>query len=401
MHVGYVLKQYPRLSETFILTELLALETHEVATTVFSLRPSTEGRFHPEVSQRKGDVEYLPQIGRGSVQAAFEAASRFENANLVAALGFVDLLPVERRTTTLVQGLVLAGRASVLGIDHLHSHFLTVASHVAHIAHLMSGIPYSVTAHAKDIYRHSVDWRVGRAVTDAADAVVTVCDANVAHLEQHLPGTRVERIYNGLNAAASQPPTRRGTPLLLGVGRLVEKKGFDVLIDVTERLVARGAPVQTVIIGDGELRADLEAQVRGLGLGDVVSFAGACAAPEVAMWMQQARVMVAPCRVGTDGNQDALPTVLLEALRAGLPTVTTPVGGIPEIIEDGREGIIVPSNDVAATTNAVERIISDETLWAEMSRRGPVKLAERFDRDTTIHELIALFEKQPALASAR
>jgi glycosyltransferase involved in cell wall biosynthesis len=320
---------------------------------------------------------------------------------LPEVLDFVDLLPTDRRARLLVDAIGVTQLVLATGIDHLHAHFLTVAAQTAHIVHLLTGVPYTVTAHAKDIYRSTVDWDLAARIASHAVALVTVCDANVRFLAARLPTTttttttttaataRVVRIYNGLGPQQPATSWQQRTPgLILGIGRLVEKKGFDRLLDAFALLAPRRPELRCVLIGDGEQRTRLEDQIRRLDIADRVEVMGAQPQQVVADWLRRAHVLVAPCQVGTDGNQDALPTVLLEALAAGLPTVATRVAGIPEIIEHGRQGLLVDGDDPATIASAVATILDDRCRWESMSTAGPQKLASRFDRETSIAQLL-------------
>lgn len=390
--VGYVLKQYPRLSETFVLNEIIGVESEGVDVSIFSLRPADEGRFHPDLAKVRGRVCYLStSVDRAALVDTVGWLPNASTDGLARAVAFVDRLPAERRARLLVQGVELARRASAEGLGHLHAHFLTVAAHTVHIAHLLTGIDYSVTAHAKDIYRTGIDWSIAATVADAARAIVTVCDANKSHLEAKLPNARIVRIYNGLGPQPDPADWSERQPnLLLGVGRLVPKKGFDLLIDAVSELRAGGSDIECVIVGDGELRAELAARIDELGLADAVTMVGAATQDVVQKWMREAALLVASCVVGPDGNQDALPTVLVEALGAGLPAISTAVAGIPEIISDGRQGLIVePEPDSIAA--ACQSLLDDRERWTAMSHAGPIRLAQVFDRATTAKELVSVF----------
>ena len=178
-----------------------------------------------------------------------------------------------------------------------------------------------------------------RRVAQRAASIVTVCDANLQHLQSQLPQTRLTRIH-GLGP--QDPPTalaNRQRHLVVGVGRLVEKKGFDLLLHALARMSTDIADVQGVIVGDGDQRPALE-HWRPHWASTIGDVPGGLPQPRVAEWLRRAHVMAAPCRVGDDGNQDALPTVLLEAFGAGLPAVATPIAGIPEIIEHDSGGLV-------------------------------------------------------------
>jgi colanic acid/amylovoran biosynthesis glycosyltransferase len=394
LHVGYILKQYPRLSETFILNEILGLERAGADVSVFSLNFATEGRFHPDIASVRAPVFYMPLVDKAAFLDALRALPNLGYEQLSTVLAFVDRLPAERRAKLLLHAIEVADQVRRTGVNHLHAHFLTVAAHTAHIVHLLTGIPYTVTAHAKDIYRHTVDWNLAAHVANSAAAIVTVCDANLRHLQLQLDGlaTPIVRIYNGLSPQDPPAPLdERTRHLVVGVGRLVEKKGFDLLLDAVNLLRPIVPDITCVLIGDGEERSSLEAHASRLGIDDRVTFTGSMPQHQVSTWLRRAHVMAAPCKVGADGNQDALPTVLLEALGAGLPTVSTPVAGIPEIIEHGREGLIVDADDHATISAALATLMADDETWTSMSHAGPLKLASTFDRMTTIDELISIF----------
>ena len=400
LKVGYVLKKYPRLSETFVLNEMLGLEEAGTQVSVFSLRLPDDGRFHSQVSLLRGDVHYLPGFSGTSVLDAFRALSihqRVGDGGVERALRFLERISSERRALLLVQGLCLAENARRQGIEHLHAHFMTVAAHTAYLAHLFTGVPFSVTAHAKDIYRAGVDPGAFREVAEAATAVITVCEANRRYIYSHLLGggsASVARIYNGIPLKGR--PRTTGAPrednLVLAAGRLVEKKGFHVLLEACRLLVARGIPVRCVIVGDGEQRDELLRQRIDMRLEPHVHFTGALCRDDVDSWMARAQLLAAPCLTGEDGNRDALPTVLLEAMAANLPVVSTRVGGIPEIVSDGQDGVLVEENDAGALADALQRVLADPSLRRRLATAGRAKVLQRFDRRRTIPQLIGVFQ---------
>jgi glycosyltransferase involved in cell wall biosynthesis len=406
LRVGYVLKKYPRLSETFILNEILGLEGAGTDLSIFSLRLPDEGRFHADVARVGADVTYVPEFGSAAVWDAFRvvgklgepAASRFGRA-----VRFVERLPDSRRAAILVQGLHLGEAAVRRGVEHLHAHFMTIAAHAAYLAHIVSGIPFSVTAHAKDIYRSTVDREVFREIAAAASRIVTVSDFNRRHIELELldgSPARVTRIYNGIPlgeiAAGSAPfRTEEGNRprTILGVGRLVEKKGFHLLLEACRILADRGERFECVLVGDGEEAGRLHAERERLRLDGVVTFAGPLPREETFRRMREACVLAAPCVTGGDGNRDALPTVLLESLAHGLPVVSTRLSGIPEIVDDGEDGLLVPEGDAGALADALGRLLSDDGLRRRFAAAGLAKVREKFDRSRTLPQLLEVFRE--------
>lgn len=391
--VGYVLKKFPRLSETFILNELLGLEGLGVEVSVFSLNPADDEPRHAALQHLAAPVVQVVDDRAATVaelldrirsQAGDEAADRAE--------AFVSVLPDGREWRILTKGLALADEVRERGLTHLHAHFMTVAAHTAYIAHLATGVPFSVTAHAKDIYRHGVDRRVFAEVASAAAVLVTVCEANRVHILDHLVDDRanVEVIYNGLPLDTLPPVSGdREARLILGVGRLVEKKGFDVLIEACRMLRDDGRSFRCLIIGHGDEHDALVELVRRHRLDEHVVLAGAAPREEVLDAMGRARILAAPCITGEDGNRDALPTVIIEAMAMGLPVVATPVGGIPEMVDHGREGLIIPERDPAALADALLTAFGDDEQWHEWSATGIRTVHDRFDRDVTIRRLAA------------
>jgi glycosyltransferase involved in cell wall biosynthesis len=253
-----------------------------------------------------------------------------------------------------------------------------------------------MTLHAKDIYcdyeeNHNLELKL----RDAA-AVVTVSDYNLRYLAERFPDARapIVRIYNGVDLDAF-PWAAPGAHAdeILAVGRLVEKKGFHILIEAVRNLVAEGRPVRCRIIGSGEEEADLGAQIAACGLEDYVTLAGPMPQAAVKVAMRQAAMLVCPCVVGADGNRDGLPTVLLEAMALGLPCIGSDVTGIPEAIVDGRSGLIAPEGDAPALAGAMARLLDDPALRARLSVAARRAIERDFDIRRNVPEIGAIFDR--------
>ncbi|MGA1052003.1 MAG: glycosyltransferase [Ilumatobacteraceae bacterium] len=389
--IGYVLKKFPRLSETFILNELLGLEALGLPIRVHSLTRADDEPRHAALELLRAPISDLSDSG-GSSSTDLIDRLRSEGGEVAAerAVEFLQHLPEGRERRVLTKGLALAASVREHDLSHLHAHFLTVAAHTAYIAHLATGVPFSVTAHAKDIYRTGVDRWVFAEVAAAAKCVVTVCEANREFIVEHLVDDRatIDVVYNGLPLdSLPQAHSDRDPELILGVGRLVEKKGFDVLIEACRILRDSGDSFRCVIVGDGDQRDALVDQVGRYGLQGHVDLVGPATREAVFDLMRTARLLAAPCVTGDDGNRDALPTVIIEAMAVGLPVVAPPGGGIAEMVGDGGEGLLVPERDVPALVTTIRRALHDDEAWRSWSANGMETVGHRFDRQVTIRQL--------------
>lgn len=398
MHVGYVLKKFPRNSETFILNEILALQRAGADVTVFSLNRPDDGVYHRALADLKRPVVYL--LGRAPTvwpQVLGQEWPLLERRRDELWAQFKDLVAGARTDmwSIMASGVDMAQQIRKHGVQRLHAHFATIAAYVARAAHTLTGIPYSVTCHAKDIYREGVTGERFRALLGPTDFVVTVCEANKRYiLDHHGAGSLDLRVlYNGVDVAAFHPKSRQPSkePIVLSVGRLVEKKGFHVLIDALAIMGKQGFRPRCEIIGDGEDSDRLQQQARTLGLDNVV-FLGMRTQDEVRAHMARATVMALPCIVGADGNRDALPTVLLEALAAGLPILSTPVGGVEEIADFGRAGVIVPPGDAAAVAVELTGLLRDPARQAALSKAGRLRAEQCFDLTTNVGRLLSWYQ---------
>ncbi|HET6550510.1 MAG TPA: glycosyltransferase, partial [Solirubrobacter sp.] len=344
--IGYVLKVYPRLSETFVVSEIVAREAAGARIEIFALRPPRDARFHETLGSVRAPVTWLTHAGRRAADLwELLRESAAELPGLPGALD--DLLAADAADGA--QALELALLARERGIDHLHAHFASAATTVARLAGRLAGIPYSFTAHAKDLFHEDVvAAELDRKLADAHH-VVTISAYNARFLRERHGAERVRLVRNGLmlDAFPFAPPVER-PPVIAAVGRLVEKKGFDVLLDACALLARSGRRFRCELAGDGPLAGELRARAEG-----PVRFHGALPQREVRDLVAGAAVLAAPCVVASDGNRDGLPTVLLEAMALGTPCVATRVTGIPEAIRDGSTGLLVPERDAGALAAAL------------------------------------------------
>ena len=396
--IAYVLKMYPRFSETFIVSEILAREAAGEEIVIFSLRPPADARFHPELARVQAPVI---QVGRSSSpRRLWETwGAAMADPELARSLGaHLDEL-VAAGVDDAEQALSVAMLAREHGVTHLHAHFASMATTVARLAGLLTDLPYSFTAHAKDIFHRDVeDADLARKLRDA-DHAVTISEYNRRHLrarfgEETTAG--LELVRNGLELERF-PYRRRAelaeVPVLLGVGRLVEKKGFDQLIDVVHALRTEGRAVRAEIVGDGPLREQLAARIDELGLRQHVRLLGPRTQEEVRQLLEEADLFVAPFVIGADGNADGLPTVLLEAMATGIPCVAASVTAVGEVVRGGSTGWLVPTGDTAALVDAVREALDPATDRLALTDAARELVAAEYDSASQARRLRALAER--------
>ena len=398
VRVAVVLKGYPRLSETFIAQELLALERRGLPLEIWSLRRPTDRARHPMHTQIQAPVAYLPEYLRDAplrVLAGLGAALRRPHFPALLTLFARDFRrdPTASRIRRLGQALVLA-RELPADVAHLHVHFLHTPASVARYVALLTGRGWSFSAHAKDIWT-TPDWDLREKLTDAAWGVTCTRDG-LARLDHLAPG-RTLLAYHGLDLGRFPvPPATRAprngsdpaAPLrLLCVGRLVAKKGHDDLIDAVAALPA-SLHWCLDLIGNGETRRALEAQVEARGLSGRVSFRGSLAQPDVIAAMREADLFVLPTKPAPGGDRDGLPNVLMEAASQDLPILATGFAGTPEFLTDGVHGVLVEPGAPAALAAAIERLAREPALRRRLGEAARARLVQDFSEEAAI-DLIA------------
>mgnify|MGYP001555371787 FL=1 len=399
--IGYIVRRFPKISETFILNEILAMEARGHRIEIFSLLTSRDSRFHGDLGKLKASVHYVPEIFDFDTLLRYnKRAARRNRGRYFRALGRVLRTGNPALYWRLLQSGYIADRAQGLKLNHIHAHFANRSTSVASLTSEILGIPYSFTAHAVDIYKQDVKPAILSRKIEAARCVVTVSEANKAFLEAHANGSseKIVRIYNGIDVhrfkPAAAPPAEPFT--ILAVARLVEKKGLDDLIEACHYLRERGLSIQCWIIGKGKMRRPLQALIKKQKLGDTVKLLGAHSQDEVLERYRKSHLFVLPCIVGSDGNRDGLPVSIVEALSCGLPVVTTAVTGIPEVVQHQHNGLIVPEHDPKSLADSIQTLIADEGLYKQLKQNARLSVVDRFDKDKTIDELSAVITREVA-----
>ena len=396
-----VVKGYPRISETFIAQELLALERRGLRLAIVSLRQPYDALTHPAHRAIRAPVLYLPEYLKEAprrVLAGHLAALRGAPRRYLRSLGqwLRDLRrdPTPNRIRRFGQAGVLAAELPV-GARHLHAQFLHTPASVARYAATMTGLGYSLSAHAKDVWTRPA-WELREKLLGARFSV-TCTATNRAYLAGLAPRARVSLVYHGLDPALFDPPTAFGStrdgldpadPVrLLSVGRLQPKKGFDVLLRALARI---GRHVTLTVVGYGPRESALRALARRLGVDHRMCWTGQLDHPAVRTLYREHDLFVLAPRIAADGDRDGLPNVIVEALSQGLPVVATRVAAIPEIVEDHVNGRLVPSEDPAALATALAELVADPPARRRLGAAGIQRVGQGWDLGRGVDRLLAL-----------
>ena len=401
--IAILLKGYPRLSETFIAQEIRGLELAGLELVLYSMRHPTDTKRHPVHDEIRAPVHYLPEYLHDDwrrVLRSWRKARRLPGYAKARRTFLSDYGrdPTRNRARRFGQALVLAAEID-RDVDWVHAHFIHTPASVARYASLVTGLPWSCSAHAKDIWTSSDDEL--RPKLAEASWTVTCTDAGHARLKALCPHpAKVHLSYHGLDLDRFGPNPRRPSlrdgrqphePVeIVTVGRAVEKKGFDVLISALA-LLPQDLAWRLVHIGGGGLLSALKDQATQLGLAERVTWLGSMAQADVLERLRHADLFVLPCRIAADGDRDGLPNVLVEAASQRLACISTAVSGVPELIDDGETGLLVPPENPRALADAIARAVRDPDLRSRLGAAGEKRVREAFDYRTSIATLSALF----------
>lgn len=410
--VAVILKGYPRLSETFIAQEIRGLEQRGLQLELVSLRQPTDPTTHPIHAEIEAPVAYLPEYLHQAPRRVLTAWLRARR--LPGYIAAMRQFRADFARDRMRNRLRRFGQACVLAtelgphITWIYAHFLHTPASVARYAATMRGLPYSVSAHAVDIWT-SPDWDLAEKIADAQWAAV--CSEAGAEKLRALAAepAKILRLYHGLDLERFPPydaergqadGTRPDAPVeLLSVGRAVPKKGFDVLLEALA-LLPETLHWRWVHIGAGPEATRLKRQARALGLSEGISWRGAQPQDRVLAAMRGADLFVLPCRRDRDGNQDGLPNVLMEAQSQGLAVAATEFAAIPEFVIDNETGLLAAPGDAVSLQNALIRLITAPDLRFKIGQAGAARLRRHFNADQTLDRLAELLSDRNIAGAA-
>ena len=399
--VAFVLKGYPRLSESFIAQEILGLKKRGLDIRLFSLRRPTDDRRHPIHAEIGGATTYLPEYlyrEPSRVLRSWRSVRRLQGYGEARRTWLADLRrdPTPNRVRRFGQALVLAHEFPT-DAGWIHAHFLHTPATVARYAAIMLGLPWSCSAHAKDVWTTPA-WEKTEKL-DHCQWMVTCTRTNVEHFASLAPAP-VDLVYHGIDFSRFPPPSAGhssrdgGDPddpvRLLSVGRAVEKKGYPGLIEALG-LLPPGLHWRLDHIGGGVLLGDLKRRARLAGLDRRIRWLGPQSQNAVLEAYRAADAFVLNCRVAADGDRDGLPNVLMEAQSQGVACLSTRVSAVPELITDGDTGILVAPDDADALAAALERLITTPELRRRLGQAGAARVGACFDFEDSIGRLAAKF----------
>lgn len=433
--IGYIIRSYPRLSQTFIVNEILALEQLGLNLHLFAITNPREPIVQAQVAQVRAPLAYLEAAARRDRLAILAEHLRVA---LMTPGRYLQTLRYVMRRKDLDDGYTTATRyecfvyavylARLLdrerraggAITHLHAHFAHDPALIALLARMLTGISFSFTAHARDLVQipqHALIERI-----EHATVMLTCSGTNIDYVNDVVPEplrAKVRLIHHGVNldgfAPSPYPPTPspmrgrggeaspplpvwergsggEGTPLILSVGRLVEKKGFPDLIAACARLKQSGQRFCCAIYGDGPLHGELTALIERLDVTDCVMLAGERSQQELIPIFQRADLFALAPFVTEEGDRDGIPNVLVEAMACGLPVVSTAVAGIPELVRHDHNGLLTAAHDVAGLADALAALLGDRGRRARMSVAARQTVVEHFDLRAAAQQIATLFE---------
>ncbi len=396
--VAVLVKRYPKISETFILQEILALERRNFQICLYSLYKPSDSLVHESVKQVQAVVHYLEmnKLKFLYIAAPHHLLLLFRNpVRYVQALWNFLLINEPYKLESFAKAGIIANLILENKIDHLHAHFIDFPATVAELASSFSGIPFSMSAHAKDIWLSSADSLKRKLLR--ASFTVTCTELNQQYLAKITNNhANITRAYHGIDNNKFCPPhtkTELIPPLILSIGRYRTKKGFPTLIEACRLLHKENYAFKCKIVGYGSEHSVLQKQIDAAQLSSHIELTGQLDHIAILDLYRCASVFVLPCQVKENGDRDGIPNVLLEAMSVGLPVITTNISAIPELIQHQENGLLVEPKNPIQLANAIKTLLDNPTLQKSLSKSARQDVKRRFNTDNNITILANLLKK--------
>ncbi len=395
MNVGYVVSRFPKTTETFIAREALGVSERGHDVSVLALYREKDQIVQAEAAgfmpglTAAGDASPL-QLLASQLRWLFRSPTRWARMWARAVIGNIESPQFLARALVISLGTPwTADQVAEQGLDYLHAHWGTHSALFAYQLSILTGLPYSVTLHAHDLYIHQV--MLGEKLRNA-ETVVTISEHNRRMIQDLYPDVadKIEVVHCGVDVAAISPRATAPAnqpPKVAVVAGLRDYKGHTYLIEAHKILHQRGIDMSLEIVGDGPLRESLEAQAAASPVADQIVFHGARPVNEVIKIVSQADVFALPSVVLDNGRKDGIPVALMEAMALGVPVISTRVSGIPELVEHGVTGLLADERDAADLADALERMLTDHDLRERLADAGRQRVVEQFDLNQTVDSM--------------
>jgi glycosyltransferase involved in cell wall biosynthesis len=392
MKLAYLFERFPSFTQTFCYREVVELCRQGYVPSVFSIRPAEEGPVEIWDAKLVGQVNYLPE----ERSLVWQVQNAMRHGELpIATAQAIENWGRQTDFLRLYQAAYIGARLS-RGM-HVHAHFAGMAARTAYWIGQFFGIPFSFTAHANDIFApRSFVIGLDRLI-DTATFVVTESEYAANFLRARFPqsATKIHCVYNGLDLSTfPRADFVSSVPVVISVGRLIEKKGFSDLIQACRILAQSDLNFRCEIIGEGPLEKDLREQIEASNLRDTIKLAGAQAQTEIRRRLAAANVFALSCTTDASGGSDNLPTVIMEAMATGLPVVSTTLAGIPEMVQPGVTGELVSPNSPSDLARAIQHFITDPIRAREFGDKGFAVAQKKFSIETSVNLLANLFRRR-------
>ncbi|MCK5850360.1 MAG: glycosyltransferase [Kiritimatiellae bacterium] len=390
MKIAYILNEFPSVSETFILREILALQKRSVDITVYALKSSRSSTNPPDINVCYRPFFFSANVIRAKLFFLTHHPTRLFRVFFSVFRNLTSPLFMLKLIRNMPATLCFAHKAALRNTTHIHAHFAFIPADIARIIATLLDIPFSVSAHAWDIYTQNKTAIKKRLAGATFTAVCT--NRGYIHLSNMLPEmhNKLHLVYHGL-VPDEFTPAAPTDPQILAVGRLVEKKGFGILLKACAVLKSRGCTFTCMLVGDGPQRQRLESISADCELGGLVTFAGETIGKKLTNIFNQSAVLVMPSICTASEDVDGIPNVILEGMAVGIPVVSTDASSANEAVTDGKNGFIVPAGNPSALADKIEILLTNKSEAISMGKHGRQIVREKFNADTNIETLIKLF----------